>query len=228
LLMFLHLPSAIWLSLVLPALTTSDWSLSFLWSWLCQNSSEFSCLCDSVIHWFWNPVILRSWVCQSSWKSSCLWDSEILVWPSSRDPGILGVLKHLVVELLASLVGLAVELASKVYSRQQTRLEGTCATGQVEFLCSWVPLVPVTSWCWGRCCVFLTSDPMMQIFFKDYPNIEERICSCKKKFVGCSSRQLGSGRCLCPNLTFLTCKIWQLNIMLLGGRKFIFTFLFTF
>jgi hypothetical protein len=30
LLMFLHLPSAIWLSLVLPALTTSDWSLSFL------------------------------------------------------------------------------------------------------------------------------------------------------------------------------------------------------
>ena len=39
--------------------------------------------------WFYNSVILRSWVCQSSWKSSCLWDPEILVWPSSWDPGIL-------------------------------------------------------------------------------------------------------------------------------------------
>jgi hypothetical protein len=52
----------IWLSLVLPALAMSDWSLSFLWPWLCQNSSE----------------------------SSCLWDPEILVWLSSWAPGIFG------------------------------------------------------------------------------------------------------------------------------------------
>ena len=51
--MFLHLPPTMWLSRVLPALAISDWSLSFLWSWLCQISSEFSCLC--------NPVILRSY-----------------------------------------------------------------------------------------------------------------------------------------------------------------------
>ena len=43
----------------------------------------------SVILWFWDPVNLRSWVCQSTWQSSFLWDHEILVWPSSWDPGNL-------------------------------------------------------------------------------------------------------------------------------------------
>jgi hypothetical protein len=69
--MFFHLPPAIWFSLVLHAFPISDWNLSFLWSWLYQISSEFSC--------FWDPVILRSWLCQSSWASICLWDPEILV-----------------------------------------------------------------------------------------------------------------------------------------------------
>ena len=58
LLMFLCLPPTIWLSLVLPALDISDWSLSFLWSWLCQNSSESSCLCDPVILGSCDPEIL--------------------------------------------------------------------------------------------------------------------------------------------------------------------------
>ena len=75
----------------------------------------------SVILWFWDPVILRSWVCQSSWETSCLWDLEILVWPSTWGPGILGswnpgileswnpvdlgVLEYLGVELPLSVVG---------------------------------------------------------------------------------------------------------------------------
>jgi hypothetical protein len=41
-------------------------------------------------------------------------------------------------------VGLAVEFVPKVCSGHQLRLEGTCATGQVEFLGAWVLLVPVT------------------------------------------------------------------------------------
>jgi hypothetical protein len=42
LLIFLCLPFTIWLSLVLPVLTFSDWSLSLLRSWVCQNSLESS------------------------------------------------------------------------------------------------------------------------------------------------------------------------------------------
>jgi hypothetical protein len=62
LLMFLPLHFAIWLSLVLPALAVSYWSLSLLLSWLCQNSSKSSCVCDPVILGSYVPEIL---VCQS-------------------------------------------------------------------------------------------------------------------------------------------------------------------
>jgi hypothetical protein len=105
--MFLCLPPAIWLSLVLPALAISDWNLFFpmillvselLWVKLSLWS------CDSEILWFWDPGILRSWVCQSSWESSCLWDLEILVWRSSWDPVILAMLECLGLELLVSKV----------------------------------------------------------------------------------------------------------------------------
>ena len=41
------------------------------------------------------------------------------------------------------------------------RLEGTCATGLAEFLCAWVLLVPVTPGVGDRCCVLLTSDPLI-------------------------------------------------------------------
>ena len=66
------------------------------------------------------------------------------------DPLILGV------KLPLGVVGLAVEFVPKVCS---DRLEGTCATGLAEFLCAWVPLVPVTPGVGDRCCVLLTSDP---------------------------------------------------------------------
>jgi len=56
--MFFCLPLAIWLSLVLPALVVSDWSMSLLWSWLCQNSSDSSCFCDPGILWSCDPEIL--------------------------------------------------------------------------------------------------------------------------------------------------------------------------
>jgi hypothetical protein len=52
--MFLCLPPVICLSLVFP-----PWLyLSFLWSWLCQNFSEFSYLCVPVILWSCDPEIL--------------------------------------------------------------------------------------------------------------------------------------------------------------------------
>jgi hypothetical protein len=44
----------------------------------------------SVILWSCDPLILIFWVCQSSWESSCLLDPEMLVWPSSWNPVILG------------------------------------------------------------------------------------------------------------------------------------------
>ena len=53
--------------------------------------------------------------------------------------------EHLRVELPLGVVGLASEFAPKVCSgTSPDRLEGTHATGQVEFLGAWVPLVPVT------------------------------------------------------------------------------------
>ena len=57
---------------------------------------------------------------------------------------------------------LAVELHPR--SAQDTspdRPEGTHSTGLVEFLCAWVPLVPVTPGVGDRCCVLLTSDPLI-------------------------------------------------------------------
>ena len=47
------------------------------------------------------------------------------------------------------------------HSGHQLRLEGTCVTGWAEFLSAWVPLVPVTPGVGDRCCVLLTSDPMI-------------------------------------------------------------------
>jgi hypothetical protein len=60
--MFLRLPSTLCSYLVLPALAMSDWILSFLWSWLSQNSSKSSCLCD--------PLIL------GSWGPGCVWNPK--------------------------------------------------------------------------------------------------------------------------------------------------------
>ena len=54
---------------------------------------------------------------------------------------ILGVLEHLGVDLPLGAVGLAAEFAPKVCS---VLWQGTCATGRVELLGAWVPLVSVT------------------------------------------------------------------------------------
>jgi hypothetical protein len=81
----------------------------------------------------------------------------------SKDSLILGMLEHLRVELPLGVVGLAAEFAPKVCSSAQGagpgRLERTHATGLVELLHAWVPLVPITSGVGDRCCVLLTSDP---------------------------------------------------------------------
>ena len=117
--MFLCLPPAIWLSLVLHALVISDW---ILWSWLYQNSSEFSCFCDPVSRRSCDFKLLG----HSFWESSCLWDPEILVWSSSWDPWItvvLGTLEYLGVDLPLGVVGLAAELALKVWSGHWPRPE---------------------------------------------------------------------------------------------------------
>ena len=52
----------------------------------------------------------------------------------SWDPVVLGMLERLGVELLLGVVGLAVAFTPVVCSGHRLRLEGTCATGQVEFL----------------------------------------------------------------------------------------------
>jgi hypothetical protein len=57
-LMFFGFPLTIWLSLVLPALAIFNWNLSLLSPWLCQNSSEFNCLCVPVTLGSWDPEIL--------------------------------------------------------------------------------------------------------------------------------------------------------------------------
>ena len=80
--MFLSLPLAIWLSLMLPALAMSNWSLSFLWSWLCQNSSESSCLCDPVILGFCDPECVGAPGSQAAFRTLRSWCDQA--------PGILG------------------------------------------------------------------------------------------------------------------------------------------
>ena len=80
----------------------------------------------------------------------------------SWDPGILGVLEHLGVELPLGVVGLAAEFAPKVCSGCWPRHTG-------RNLYHWFGRVPVClgptgpnySRCWDRCCVLLTSDPMI-------------------------------------------------------------------
>ena len=54
------------------------------------------------------------------------------------------MLEHLEVELLLGVVGLAAGLVPKVCSGHWPKPEGTRATGRVEFLGAWVPLVPIT------------------------------------------------------------------------------------
>ena len=73
------------------------------------------------------------------------------------DPVILGVLEHLGVELPVGVVGQAVQFT----------LRAPAQTGRN--LCNWSggvpgclgPTGPTYFWCWGRCCILVTSDPMI-------------------------------------------------------------------
>ena len=113
------------------------------WFTTSQSSAFF------VILWFWDPGMLRLWVHQSSWQSSFLWNPEILVWPSSWDPGIkdlrskiLGVFEHLEVVPPLATIGLSAKFKTKV---DHHWLEGTWTTDQAGFncLCSSCPLAPL-------------------------------------------------------------------------------------
>ena len=89
LLLFLCLTPSIWLSQVLADLNISDWTPSFLCSWLIQNYSESRFLCD--------PVILVSCEPENLGMSEVLavkpplktWDTGITMLLLSWDPGIL-------------------------------------------------------------------------------------------------------------------------------------------
>jgi hypothetical protein len=158
--MFFWLPPTIWFSLVLPAFTISYWSLSFLWSWLCQNFSEFTYICDHVILESCDPEILgvsellgvklslgplRSWCGQGprilrSCKPGCVWV-----------PGI---------GAFSGYCWTCCQVSTQCLFRALTQ------TGRDPLY--WLGGVPGSLgpsgtsyfWCWGRC-DFLTSHPMI-------------------------------------------------------------------
>ena len=80
----------------------------------------------------------------------------------SWDPMILGVLEHLGVELPLGVVGLGAKLMPKVcsgYQLRQIRRNLCHRSGGVPVCLG--PTGPSYSQCWNRCCVLLTSDPMI-------------------------------------------------------------------
>jgi hypothetical protein len=82
---------------------------------LCQNSSEFSCLCDFVILGSSDPEILGVSELLGVRVSLGPWVPGVTKLLGSWDSVVLGVLEHLGVELLLGVVvGLAVEFPPKV------------------------------------------------------------------------------------------------------------------
>jgi hypothetical protein len=157
--MFLSLPPAIWLSQVLAALNISDWSLSFLKSWLIQDSSESSFLCDPLIVGSCEPEILGV---------SALLAGKLPLRP--RDPGVtkfflswdLGILRSW--ECFSSwkwclLLGpWGYLVCSKPRCTSTDQKEPELLVRQDS--CVLAPAVTVPSqFVWNRCCVPLTSDP---------------------------------------------------------------------
>lgn len=61
----------------------------------------------------------------------------------------LGMLEHLRVELVLSVVVLAEEFAPKICPRHRPRLQENHATGWVEFLCPWILLIPRSQMFYG-------------------------------------------------------------------------------
>jgi hypothetical protein len=148
----------------------SDWSLSFLWSWLCKNSPSPAV---SVTLWFWDP---------GSWDPRCVWtpgsqaafgtlrswcdQASRVLWSSDpgcgRAPGS-GAASGYWAGCGACAQGLL----------RQARRNPCHLSGRVP-MCL-VPLVPVTPGVGNRCCVFLTSDPQ-EISSKNICNFSGDLC----------------------------------------------------
>jgi hypothetical protein len=87
-----------------------------LWSWLCQNSSESSCLCEPVILGSWDPEILGESKLLGVKLPLGPWDPGVTKLLRSCASLILGMLEHLGVALPLDVVGLAAEFVPKVCS----------------------------------------------------------------------------------------------------------------
>jgi hypothetical protein len=143
----MFLPLTIWLCIVLPALSVSDWCLSLLWSWLCQNSSVSNCLCDPVILGSWNPEILGM--------------SELLgvkLPLGSWNPGVNKFLRYCCVRVPGSLA-FSGDCRGGWGSRALSLLWTQLQSGRN--LCLWLGGVlcfpvfcgsPSYTGCWERCC----------------------------------------------------------------------------
>jgi hypothetical protein len=157
---FLRLPPTVLLSLVLPALDISDWSLSFLWSWLCQNSLEFSCLYDPVILWSWDPGCVRAPGSQAASGSLRYRVTKLL---GSSGPG------HVRVPGGGVFSGCC---GTGCGAHAQVLLRAPAQTGRNP--CHWLGRVlgclgltgPSYFQWWGRCCVLFTSDPMILVMLE--------------------------------------------------------------
>jgi hypothetical protein len=136
--MFLCLPPAIWISLVLPALAVyPSYNPGCVRT---PHSPVVLWFCDSEVLWSWDSGCVRVPRSQAASRTLRSWRDQAPRILGSWDPGILVVLEWLGFEPPLGAMGLGVEFTPKV---NWSRLEGTQATGQVEFLCLWVLLVPV-------------------------------------------------------------------------------------
>ena len=148
----------IWLSLVVPALLVSDWSLSLLWSWFCQNSSSSSCLWDPVIMGSCDPDILGVSELLGVKLPLGSWNPGVIKLLRSHDP------RHVRVPgSPASSECFGTGWRGSAYSL----LRAPAQTGKNPCHCvgggcrvpgsHWSQLLPVSGF-WGRCCGLLTYD----------------------------------------------------------------------
>jgi hypothetical protein len=141
----LMMPSNLGFVAYILVLAISDWSLSFLWFWLCHNSSEFNCFCDPVMLEYCDPKFLHVSELLGVKLPLGPWDPGVTKLLESCDPVILGVLKHLGVDLPLGVVGLAAEYVPKVYSGHWPRREGGLRSFTIVALCN----VVILRW-WGH------------------------------------------------------------------------------
>jgi hypothetical protein len=139
----------------------SDWSLSFLWSWLCQNASESSCLWDLVILWSCDPEILGVSkflgvkLPLGPWGSWCD-QGPVILW--LYDPGGVRPPEDGAASGCCG-TGCRVCTQGLLQAPGQTGRNPSHWSGGVPVCLG--PTGPNYSRCWDRCCVLLTSDPMI-------------------------------------------------------------------